>query len=291
VSQDLIVQGRCVSAGDLRGLEQLMGAHPQWSRWRLSRALCEQWEWRNEAGQLKDMAARTLLLKLEQRGLVALPPRRRMPINRMQGGWIARRAWDQVPVAGALESLGPLFVQEISGERSGRQQVAAALSQFHYLGYGGAVGENLQYVVRDAQDRLLACLVFGAAAWKCQARDQFIGWDPVQRRRNLRHLANNSRLLILPWVKVPHLASWLLSQVTGRLGEDWQAKYGHPVVLVETFVQRPPFLGTAYRAANWIQVGATTGRTRQDSQRRIQAPLKDVYLYPLRRDFREQLCR
>jgi hypothetical protein len=185
--------------------------------------------------------------------------------------------------------LGVLTVSEVSRQPPERAWVAAALSQFHYLGFGGTVGENLQYVVRDRQGRPLACLVFGAAAWKCQDRDRFLGWSAEQRQRNLGLIANNTRFLILPWVKVPHLASWILSQVSRRLAQDWQAKYGHPILVLETFVERERFGGTAYRAANWWAVGATTGRTRQDRHTCIQAPVKDLYLYALRRDFREGL--
>jgi hypothetical protein len=152
------------------------------------------------------------------------------------------------------------------------------------------VGENLQYIVRDGRERLLACLVFGAAAWKCQSRDQFIGWNLEQRRRNLGGLANNSRFLILPWVKVPGLASWALGSEARRLSSDWQAKYGHPLHALETFVEKERFAGTAYRAANWLRVGATTGRTRQDRSRLIAAPVKDIYLHPLHRKFRQRLC-
>jgi hypothetical protein len=136
----------------------------------------------------------------------------------------------------------------------------------------------------------LACLVFGAAAWKCQGRDRFLGWSAEQRQRNLGLVASNSRFLILPWAKVPQLASWVLGQVARRVVPDWQAKYGHPVVVLESFVERERFVGTAYRAANWVRVGATTGRTRQDRHTCIQAPVKDIYLYPLRRSFREALA-
>jgi hypothetical protein len=188
-----------------------------------------------------------------------------------------------------LAQLGRLTVSEVSSQASERVWVRAALRQFHYLGFGGAVGENLHYVVRDGQGRLLACLVFGAAAWKCQGRDQFIGWSAQQRQRHLDLVANNTRFLILPWVKVPHLASWILGRISRRLTHDWQAKYGHDLVLLETFVERRRFRGTAYRAANWLAVGATTGRTRQDRHTCIQTPVKDIYLYPLRRDFREVL--
>lgn len=276
---------------DLALLRHWREQNPEWSRWRLSRELATHWDWRNGTGQLKDMAARTLLLKLHQRGLIILPPRRQAPTNRM-------RCQAQLPAAGemadrlldcALAQLGALTLQEISAQATERAWVRAALGRFHYLGFGGAVGENLQYVARDGKGRPLACLVFGAAAWKCQARDQFIGWSDPQRKRNLGLLANNTRFLILPSVRVPHLASWLLGRVNRRLSGDWQAKYGHPIVALETFVERERFRGTAYRAANWLAVGRTTGRTRQDRHTCIQAPVKDVYLYPLQRDFREAL--
>jgi len=189
-----------------------------------------------------------------------------------------------------LREAGPLQVSEVSRDPGPRRELAAALAQFHYLGFGGTVGENLQYTVRDGRGRLLAGLVFGAAAWKCQDRDRFIGWTAEQRKRNLGLLSGNARFLILPWVRVSHLASWTLAAALRNLSADWQAKYGHPVHLVETFVQRDRFRGIAYQAANWIHVGQTTGRTRQDRYSRIQAPVKDIYLYPLQRHFRERLA-
>jgi hypothetical protein len=189
----------------------------------------------------------------------------------------------------ALGGLEQLSVAEVSGQRAERRWVQAALGQFHYLGFGGAVGENLQYVVRAGQAQPLACLVFGAAAWKCQDRDRFIGWSELQRQQHLAQVANNSRFMILPWVRVPGLGSWILAQVSRRIARDWQAKYGHPVVVLESFVERERFRGTVYRAANWQRVGVTAGRTRQDRHTCIQAPVKDIYLYALRRDFREVL--
>jgi len=286
--ENLMVQGRCVSEPDLGQIRQWLSQHPDWSRWRLSRELATQWDWRNEAGQLKDMAARTLLVKLHERGLIGLPRRRQVPTNRMRCH-AGKQLAGKDPIECGLSELGPLVVEEVSTQPQRRAWVAAALGQFHYLGFGGAVGENLQYVVRDGQERELACLVFGAPAWKCQDRDQFIGWSAEQRQRHLNLIVNNSRFLILPWVRVPHLASWTLGRVSRRLAEDWQAKYGHPIVLVETFVERERFRGSAYRAANWQAVGATAGRTRQDCHRCIQTPVKEIFLYPLRRDFREVL--
>jgi hypothetical protein len=291
VNESLIVQGRCLFEPELQQIRQWLGEHPDWSRWRLSRELATRWDWRNAAGQLKDMAARTLLVKLDQRGFIALPPRRQVPTNRMRCLSELARTFDapEGPIQCGLDPLGEITIQEVSSQASERGWVRAALGRFHYLGFGGAVGENLQYLVRDGQGRELACLVFGAAAWKCQDRDRFIGWSVEQRQRHLGEIANNSRFLILPWVRVPHLASGILGRISRRLAADWQSKYGHRIVLLETFVERDRFAGTVYRAANWLAVGETSGRTRQDRHICIQAPVKDIYLYALRPDFRSVL--
>ena len=293
MDQSLIVQGRRLDGPELEQLRQWVSEHRGWSRRRLSLELASGWDWRNGAGQLKDMAARTLLLKLHQRGLLELPPRRQAPTNRMRCVASELRRSEEPPdaTACALEDLGPLEVNEVSRDARERAWVKGALGRYHYLGFNGAVGENLQYVISDRQGRRLACLVFGAAAWKCQDRDRFIGWSVPQRQRNLALLANNTRFLILPSVRIRRLGSWILGQVHRRLVPDWEAKYGHPIVLVETFVEQPRFPGAVYRAANWQRVGRTTGRTRQDRHTRIQVAIKDIYLYPLRRRFREVLQR
>jgi len=291
MNQELVVQGRPITREDLDEIQELIRAHPEWSRRRLSEALVAAWDWRNPAGRLKDMATRTLLVKLEARGLIELPERRQRPYNRMAARPLQPRLWDRTPVRGTLSQIAPLTLREVSAEAGARREFEAALAEFHYLGYRGAVGENLQYTVSGADGRLLACLVFGAAAWKCRARDEFIGWSHDQRARSLGWIANNSRFLILPFVEVPHLASWILGAVLRRLSSDWENKYGHPIVLAETFVDRSRFRGTCYRAANWIRQGATTGRTRQDRYTTLKVPVKDLYLYPLHRDFRSFLCR
>lgn len=291
MSESLSIQGRRLSTVQLQDLRQWVGENPHWSRWRLSRELATRWDWRNGAGVLKDMAARTLLVKLAQRGLISLPERRQVPTNRMRcgAGPALELPEPSPPISDTLAQLGPLSLQEVSAEPIARAWVKEALARFHYLGFGGAVGENLQYVVRDGQSRPLACLVFGAAAWKCQDRDRFIGWSAAQRQEHLGLVANNTRFLILPWVRVPDLGSWVLGQVAHRIARDWPAKYGHPIVLLETFVEQQRFRGTVYRAANWQKVGQTAGRTRQDRHTRIQVATKDIYVYPLRRGFREAL--
>ncbi|MDM7995632.1 MAG: DUF4338 domain-containing protein [Acidobacteriota bacterium] len=289
MSEAVMVQGRQLETADIVRIRQLVSENPTWSRRRLSEVIAQEWGWRNGSGQLKDMAARTMLLKLDARGLIELPPRRRTPPIRMAQGRISRRDWDTTPVARTLRQLGPLTIQEISNDAAERKRFAAALAEFHYLGYRGTVGENVQYVVADATGRLLSCLLFGAPAWKCKSRDEFIGWSQAERQRRLSYITNNTRFLILPFVRVPHLASWILGQALRRLSQDWQRKYGHPILLVETFVERDRFAGTSYKAANWIRIGSTTGRSRQDRNHRLQVPVKDVYVYPLHHRFREEL--
>jgi len=287
---DLTVQGRVVNAAELEQLRQWVGAHPQWSRYRLSRELAQGWDWRNAAGQLKDMAARTLLLKLEQRGLVELPARRWASPNRHRLVPVPPLVWDTKPVTGWLSELRGLTVAEVSREAAARAEVKAALAAHHYLGYRLPVGENLQYAVREGAGRWLAVLVFGAAAWKCAVRDGWIGWSRQQRERGLAQIANNRRSLVLPCVRVPHLVSCILGQVARRISRDWELKYGHGLRLLETFVDRERFAGTCYRAANWMGLGTTTGRSRQDRERRLRVPVKEVYVYPLCRDFLGGLC-
>jgi Domain of unknown function (DUF4338) len=288
--QAWIIQGRQLRERDVAELRELIARHPEWSRRRISQQLCAQWNWRNGAGQYKDMAARTLLVKLQERGLIGLPARRRIPTNRMRAAVIVPRLWDQSPIQGCLAELGGLRVEEVSQDRARREELAAALEQFHYLGSGGGtVGENLQYRVSQGPDRMLAGLWFGSAAWKCGDRDRFIGWTAAQRTANLWRITNNCRFVILPWVRILHLGSWILGQVLRRLSGDWQRKYGHGITLVETFVERERFRGTVYRAANWQRVGETEGRTRQDRYHGLQVPVKDIYLYPLAANFREVL--
>ena len=285
-----VLQGRLVTPADVAQVRALIAAHPDWSRRRVSEALATAWDWRTPAGRLKDMAARALLLKLEARGLITLPARRRAASNRMGQRARAVAVWDQTSVDTPLAALGPLTLIESSTDPVARAECAAALDTFHYLGYRGPVGETLLYAVRDEAGRLLACLAFGAAAWACGPRDAFIGWSRAQRTTRLSWLANNSRFLILPWVHVPHLATWIQGRVLRRLSADWQRKYGHPIALVETFVEATRFKGTCYRAANWQHVGATTGRSRQDRFTTLQVPVKDVYVYPLCADVRAVLA-
>lgn len=289
-----ILQGREISSVQIAEINALIQTNPLWSRWRLSRALAQRWQWYAASGQLKDMAARTLLLKLQERKLIALPERRRAPVVRRHQ--FSPEEFESVPaepIVGDLSSLRPLQIRVVGRREPEHPRFQRYLAQHHYLSYRGPVGENLGYMIGSCQGVDLACLLFGAAAWQCASRDQWIGWSAEQRARGLPFIANQSRFLILPWVRVPHLASHILSQITQRIDTDWQRRYHHRLYLLETFVQPDRFRGACYQAANWIHVGQTTGRTRQSRRfrdHRVHAPVKDIYLYPLSSDAHRELC-
>jgi hypothetical protein len=290
----ICVQGRTLTGDDLRELRALVAQHPDWHRTALSLHLCQLWNWRNAVGQIKDMAARTLLLKLAHRGLIDLPPprnRTRRPRAQAPPGiQPSSRALNSGPIEGPLGWLQPIHL-ELADTLPKRQQARQWLAQFHYRGFHGAVGENVQYLAKDRHGRELAVMVFGAAAWKVADRDRFIGWSVEQRVKHLAGIANQQRFLILPWVHVPHLASHLLLLAAGRLSADWQTRYGHPVWLMETFVEQERFAGTSYHAAGWICLGQTSGRTRQDPQRTLHSPIKTLWVRPLHAHFRQYLIR
>lgn len=283
------IQGRIIGGEEIGCIRQLIAQHPTYTRYKLSRVLCELWDWRNPQGQLKDMAARTLLLKLDERRWIQLPPKRRASPNRMRHKQVAAVEHATDPITAPLAELTPLQVRELSQWRPGLALFEWLLHQYHYLSYTSPVGLNLKYLILDCQGRPLSCLLFGSAAWKCAVRDQFIGWSVAEREAHLQQITNNTRFLILPWVNVSHLASHLLSQVLQQIAQDWHAKYARSLNLIETFVDTSRFAGRCYRAANWIYLGQTTGRTRQDRQHRIQAPAKGVWVYPLGKHFRRHL--
>jgi hypothetical protein len=291
-----IVQGRRITSVEIGEIRSLIKSNPRWSRWRLSRVLAREWEWYTASGQLKDMAARTLLVKLQERGLIVLPQRRRAPPV-MRALAATPDLFDSPapePLVASLSSLRPLQFQIVGPKQPDYRRFQRYLCQHHYLGHRGPVGENIGYLIKSCAGVDLACLLFGAAAWQCSPRDQWIGWSAEKRAQNLPLVANNSRFLILPWIRSPQLANHILCLIAQRVSADWQSRYGHPIDLLETFVQQDRFRGTCYQAANWVRVGQTTGRTRQSQRHRdnqVHAPVKDIYLRPLSRYARRHLCR
>lgn len=292
MDETITCQGRVIGQPELRWLRDVVREHPDWSRHKITQHLCRHWAWRTRTGQLKTFAARSFIDKLEQRGVLDLPPIRTIyrhsPPPPFPRGFVPP---ESPPVEERLTDLVPLTLQIPAPNSYENSCVGYYLSRYHYLGFHRTVGENLKFLVRDRSGRDLACLLFGSAAWKTAPRDAFIGWDPSTREENINNMTNNTRFLILPWVRVPHLASHILGQVMRRIQQDWTDKYAHPIHVVETFVERDRFKGTCYKAANWRYVGQTQGRSRQDRYHDISVPVKDIYLYPLTRDFRQVLCR
>lgn len=295
MTETLQIRGRAVGSRELEQIRAWLAEYPQWSRRRLSEELAREWDWRTPTGQFKDMAARDLLNRLEARGLIVLPPRQRRG-GRQRARALAAPAQQRLPLPappspGRDCELGEVLPVHWHLARRGEPErgfIARCLDEHHYLGYPDPLGQ-LHYLARDREGREVACLLFGSAAWKVAARDTSMGWSAEQRQLALGHVANNTRFLILPGVRIPHLASHLLAGAVRRLRAHWRVHHGRALWLVETFVERGRFAGTCYRAANWRCVGQTTGRTRNDRDHRIEAPLKDVYLLPLAPDLRRRL--
>jgi len=282
-------RGRSVSRADVAFIRALIAAHPGKSRRALSVELCRAWGWLQPNGETRDMVCRSLMLELYRAGHIELPAVRQVPNNPLA----KRRRPDPVkidgtPIRSTLKDLGELDVRQV--RRTAEEATLNGLiEQHHYLGYTQPVGEQLKHMV-FAGTRPVACFTWSSAPRHLGARDRFIGWSPEARRANIRFVAYNSRFLILPWVEVPHLASHLLGRLTRALSADWQHVYGHPVHFVETFVHRERFKGTCYRAANFVCMGHTTGRGKDDQLGRPNRPIKDVLGLPLSKRFREQLC-
>lgn len=290
MNKTTVIQGREIALKDIELIKQLIDINPSWRRTRLSKELCFLWNWQTDNGMLKDMSCRNLLLKLEKQKLIKLPGRKSGTNNAKRNSSIALVLHSTLPIIAKLKEVAPVQIGLVQ-DNCELSLFKCFLSAYHYLGFSGTVGENLKYMVYDSQGRPLACLLFGACAWTAAPRDDFIGWDSITRSRNLNFVTNNMRFLILPWVKVEHLASHILSKVARRISSDWTAKYGHPVYMLETFVECSRFLGTCYKASNWVCVGKTKGRSRNDRYKTLKVPIKDIYLYPLTKRFREVLIK
>ena len=285
---DLRYRGRDLSAADILYISELIAAHPGESRRALSRMLCEAWQWRQPNGTLRDMVCRGMLLILERAGQITLPP-----VSYVRHNPLARRVRhapvpvDTTPIEERLHNLRPLQFEQV--RRTAEEPLFNSLmEEHHYLGYQQPVGEHLKYLVW-AQGRPIACMAWSSAPRHIGARDRYIGWSQEARRRNIRFIAYNTRFLILPWVRVEHLASHILGRMATRISEDWRQMYGHPIHFLETFVDPQRFRGTCYRAANWVLLGQTTGRGKQSNSYVPNRSIKEVLGYPLTKRFRELL--
>jgi uncharacterized protein DUF4338 len=283
-------RGRTVTAADVHFIRELIAAHPTDSRRGLSQRLCTAWDWRQSNGAPRDMVCRGLMLELCRAGHIELPAVRRRPHNPL----IVRARpqpmpLDQTPLRSSLRELAPLKFCQV--RRTSQETLFNSLLQsYHYLGYSQPVGEHLKFMVY-AGDRPVALFAWSSAPRHLGPRDRFIGWSASTRRQNIGAIAYNTRYLILPWVQVEHLASHLLGRMTRELSAAWNAVYGHPVYFAETFIDPTRYRGTCYRAANWLELGLTQGRGKDDLTHRPNRTLKTVLGLPLCRDFRERLLQ
>jgi hypothetical protein len=283
-------RGRVVTPEDIAFLRDFIAQHSGLSRRKLSAKVCEAWQWKQPNGALCDMVCRGLLLMLHRAGEIQLPEVRFVARNpfvkreRPQPMLI-----DTAPVIAPVSELRPVDVQQV--RRTGDEPLFNSLIEHHhYLGYEQPVGEHLKYLVW-AQRRPVACLAWSSAPRHLGSRDRYIGWSMEARKRNIRFIAYNTRFLIMPWVQVPHLASHILSRVTAALSRDWERMYEHPIWFAETFIDPERFRGTCYRAANWVLLGRTTGRGKDDLTHRQNRSIKEVFGLPLGRKFRELLSQ
>jgi hypothetical protein len=281
-------RGRQIHPEDTLYIRKLIEQHPTDSRRKLSTRLCEAWDWRQSNGALREMVCRGLLLMLERAGEITLPPvayKRHNPLA--QRSRPTPILLDQTPIEGKLKEIGPIELEQ--ARRTAHEPLFNSLmEEHHYLGYGQPVGEHLKYLVW-AQGRPIVCLAWSSAPRHLGSRDGYIGWSAEARRRNIRFLAYNTRFLILPWVRVEHLASHILGRMAAEISADWQRMYGHPIYFLETFVDPERFRGICYRAANWAVMGKTTGRGKQSNSYVPNRSIKEILGYPLTRRFRELL--
>jgi hypothetical protein len=281
---------RVITDADLVFIRRLIAENPQCSRRRLSEKLCRAWNWVQPNGALRDMVCRGMMLMLHRQGLIELPPVRQVSRNFLvQRDKPAAVIIDQTPLSMSFAELGPLQIRQV--RRTPEEALFnSLLQQHHYLGYSQPVGEHLKYLV-FARGRPIACVAWSSAPRHLGSRDRFIGWEAKARLANIRLLAYNTRFLILPWVRVAHLASHILGCMARRLSADWQQLYAHPIYFVETFIDPQRFAGTCYRAANWTVMGQTTGRGKAAPTRAVNRSIKQVLGYPLVKDFRQRLSQ
>jgi len=286
--------GRTFSATELKLIQEVCRDFTTLGRTEISRTVCELLEWKRATGKLKNHECRLLLERLEERGWLKLPPVRVLGGRGRRRVELSEQTEPELELQGSAGSFRPLRLEVVDGGPEGQSRLWRELiERYHYLHCRVPVGASLRYIVRSERcpERVLACLLWTSAAWKMAPRDRWIGWNDQQRQRNLQFIVNQSRFLILPWIRLQGLASMILSLSARQLPQDWEQRYGYRPVLLETLVEAERFRGTCYRAANWIGLGRTQGRGRMDRHHALHghAP-KDIYVYPLRRDARQYLC-
>ena len=284
--------GRDFTVAEMVLMRSLIAVSPQQSRAGLAREFCHAIGWIGPDGTIRAMMARLTMLAMHRDGIITLPPPRRSPRRLREPAPGPETDPPQTPMPGTLNAVRPIRLVQITGADPGASRIwNGFIARWHYLGYTPLVGAQMRYAVEDCDGRPLAMLGFSAAAWKTAPRDAFIGWSPQVREQNLQQVINNARYLIMPWVRIPNLASHILSEARRRLPQDWHDRYKVAPVLMETFVETPRFTGAVYKASGWIHVGTTQGRGKYDRKKERAKPKKDIWLCPLRKDWKRTLNR
>ena len=284
--------GRDFTATEMALMRSLIAASPQQSRAGLAREFCHAINWLGTDGRIRDMMARLTMLAMHRDGIITLPPPRNGPrrLRELEPG--SETDPPQTPMPETLDAVRPIRLVRITGAgRESSRVWNGFIARWHYLGYTPLVGAQMRYIVEDRVGRPLAMLGFQAAAWKTAPRDAFIGWSHDLREQNLHYVIDNSRFLILPWVRIQNLASHILCEARRQLLPDWYDCYKVTPVLLETFVEIPRFTGAVYKASGWIHVGTTQGRGKYDMKNEYAKPKKDIWLFPLRKDWKRTLNR
>lgn len=281
--------GRDFSPKEIDIIRKIISEDPQRTRAKISREVCQALEWLKPDGGLKQMSCRVAMLRMHENGLITLPLARKTAANKKNHPIEITSDTDpHSAINEPVNKLNKLMLCQVANKKQSRLW-NEYIHRYHYLGFKTLPGAQLRYFFYS-NERIVALLGFAAAAWKVAPRDQFVGWSPRQREQNLYLVANNARFLILPWVNSRNLASKILSMVVKQLPEDWLKKYNYQPVLLETFVQKDRFKGTCYKAANWTFVGSTKGRGKLDRYNETRLPQKNIWLYPLHKNFKELLC-
>jgi hypothetical protein len=287
--ESLTFCGRTFGAGELELMRQTAREFSALGVTEIARTVCELLEWKRPGGGLKNHECRQLLERLQAEGFLKLPDLRKLGGRGPRRANVSGSCCQPATVECTVSECAPLELVLVEGPAESRQW-RGQVERYHYLGCCVPFGANLRYWVRT-EGRELACLLWTSPAWKMQARDEWIGWSDEQRRGNLQGIVSNARFLILPWVRVKGLASKILALAARQMPRHWESRYGHRPLLLETLVDVSRFRGTCYRAANWLHVGQTAGRGRMDREHKAYGQaVKDIYLYPLVRDARQQLC-
>jgi len=281
-------QGRIAQTEDVEFINKLIKENPNDSRRELSKKLCRAWNWAQANGALRDMVCRGFMLRLESAGYIKLPPKKCNPNNPfVKRTRPSKIEVDETSLSASLSKIQTLEIKQVYHTNS-EKLFNSLIEQYHYLGYCHPVGEHLKYIAY-IDNKPAACFTWSSAVRHLGSRDKFIGWSPEIRKKNLHFIAYNSRFLILPWIKVKYLASHLLSKTSKIISHDWNEIYKHPIYLLETFVDTERFKGICYQAANWIYIGKTTGRGKNDKTNKVNRSIKAVWVYPLTKDFKNKM--